>query len=210
MTLKQHKIHGQSTIEVIAGILVLIPIALFAIDGVTLFMGASLNSQVCRDAARAAANGPPTVMSPTLTPRQRAEAVVRRTQKNEGAVRLQPDVVCRESVTRVPTPPWGGIVEGTVTVTTAVDVYPPFLLKCTMPRVTLRNEQTFPFTYVLASAYTINARSNPAVPLPPPPGGRPNPVDTFANNNRTPTMAVPNMANLRVGPDTSTSSTAGR
>lgn len=147
--------HGQSAVELAAGIIVIIPIVLFGLDVACLFMGQSMNASICRDAARAAAAGPPSSISPQLTPKQRAEAVVRRTQKAEGAIRVNSEVQCSEAVTRTPTMPFGGIVEGTVTVQTSVDVYPPFILKNIVNKgaVKLTTSQTFPFTFVMASAY---------------------------------------------------------
>ncbi len=173
--LLQRKYNGQSLLELLAGAMVLIPIVLFGIDVAMVFMGQSMNTTICRDAARAAASGPPSSISPTLTPKQRAEAVVRRTQKAEGAIRIDPVVIVNEQVTRTPTLPFGGIVEGTVTVQTSVDVYPPFLLGHVVEKgaVKITASQTFPFTWVMASTYNISAVPGSAGTAPKPSNGSP-------------------------------------
>lgn len=168
MHVRRRSFKAQSAMELVCGAIVLIPLVLFCIDASTVYMGQSLNSTVCRDAARAAANGPPSSICPTLTPKQRAEVVVRRTQKTEGAIRLNPEVACTENVTRVPTMPFGGMVEGTVTVQTSVDVYPPFIIKYCVPSgaVKLSASQTYPFTWVMASAYGVSQNSVPMTLMP--------------------------------------------
>lgn len=150
---------AQSAIELVAGAMVIIPLVLFGIDCSVMYMGQSMNASICRDAARAAASGPPTVLSPTLTPRARAEAVVRRSQKTEGAIRLDPNPIVTETVVRTPTQPFGGMVEGTVTVRSSVDVYPPFIIRHCVNRGAVRvtAEQTFPFTWVMTSAFATLA-----------------------------------------------------
>lgn len=156
----RNRARGQSTIELVAGIIVIIPIVLFGLDAATLFMAQSLNSQVCRDAARAASNGPPSAIFPN-SPKQRAELVVRRTNKTEGAIRLNPEVTVTENLRQpLPTQPFGGVVDGEVTVETSVDVAPPFIIKNVVPKglVTIKASQTFPFTWVMENAATAAKR----------------------------------------------------
>ena len=154
---------GQSSIELVAGLMFLIPIILFAIDIATIFMGSTLNNSVCRDAARAAAGGPPSVliakfaMNGQPTPQERAKAVVSRNLKSTGAIQLDPNPVVTENVNAasLPSPPFGGVVNGTVTAQTSVDVYTPFLVGRVIGKTPIRltTSQTFPYTWVMSGKF---------------------------------------------------------
>jgi hypothetical protein len=144
---------AQSTIELVAGLMILIPIVLSLIDIAVFVMGVSLNDSVCRDATRAAASGPPDKIAHGQ-PKQRAEMVVKRSYKTEGAIRLSPDVDIRENIREpLPSEPYGGPVDGEVTVSTTVNVHPPFLVSvfCGSSGITFKSEQTFPYTWVMPS-----------------------------------------------------------
>lgn len=184
MSVRNRSEQAQSAMELVCGAIVLVPLVLFCIDASTVYMGQSMNSSICRDAARAAANGPPSSLSATYSPQKRAELVVRKMQKAEGAIRMNPQVVCTEHVSRLPTMPFGGMVEGTVDVKTSVDVYPPFIIKYCVPNgaVKLSASQTFPFTYVMAGAYG-GSDSMESMRLPGPPSGDHGP--SYQNNQST-------------------------
>jgi hypothetical protein len=128
---------SQSTVELVAGLIVIIPAILVLIDISVIILGATTNDTICRDAARAAAAGQPgklevctdRVVAASEQPYQRARAVVKRVCQTAGAVRVSPDITVTESVRApVPVSPWGGAVDGEVTVETTVTIYPPFLL----------------------------------------------------------------------------------
>lgn len=149
--------HAQSTIELVVGLMVLVPIVLFAIDIGTIFLGATVNSGLCREAARCAAQAAPNAISPG-SPQARADLVVSaQAARSKGAVVVNPTCITTENVRPpIPTQPFGGPVVGDVTVRTSVDVYPPFILSAVgYKKVTLTNSQTFPFTYVMSSAFTV-------------------------------------------------------
>jgi hypothetical protein len=55
---------GSSLVELGAGLIVLVPIFLYAVDYATIFFAQGFGANVCRDAARAAAAGPPTMFCP--------------------------------------------------------------------------------------------------------------------------------------------------
>lgn len=55
---------GQSTVEVVCGLVIFVPLILLVIDGITIYGGYSANIKLCSDAARAAASGPPNAISP--------------------------------------------------------------------------------------------------------------------------------------------------
>jgi Flp pilus assembly protein TadG len=156
---------GQSFVELTAGLLVVIPVILLCIDIATIYMGVELNSSVCRDAARAASLGAPDAIN-SGEPRRRAEGVVRKANKTAGAVRLDPNVQVTENVnsTNLPTAPFGGPVEGDVTVATSVDIYPPFLLSCFTQQgggLKFTTNQTFAYTWSMANTSRAPGQSNP-------------------------------------------------
>lgn len=152
---------GASIIELAAGLMIIVPVVLFCIDVATLFMGAQLNASACREAARAASNGPPSAVV-AGEPQRRAETVVRRVFKTGGAVRLQPDIQCTETVRQLPDPNFGGPALGEVTVQTKVHVYPPFLISTVVGPggVTLTSEHTFPITWAKGSGSTLANNGN--------------------------------------------------
>ena len=150
------KSKGQSLIELTAGLMILIPIVLLCIDCGTLFLGLTVNNSACRDACRAAAAGQPGQLAAgtrTLAagdePYKRSATVVRKCYKANGAIRLDPNITVTETIRApVPAAPYGGAVDGEVTVETQVDIYPPFLIGYMMPAgVILTTRQTFPYTW---------------------------------------------------------------
>jgi hypothetical protein len=145
-----------SIVELLAGLMVIVPVLLLCIDVATLFMGAQLNATACREAARAASNGPPSAVV-SGEPQRRAETVVRRVFKTGGAVRLQPDIQCTETVRQLPDPQFGGPAIGEVTVQTKVAVYPPFLVSSVVgPQgVVLTSEHTYPITWAQGNSSTM-------------------------------------------------------
>jgi hypothetical protein len=162
-TYKRVRSHlGQSTIEILCGFIIFVPLILLAIDLVTVYSGYSLNNRMCRDAARAASSGPPNALN-AGSPKQRADGVIREvynaaTVKNYnvlGTVHPHPDCVVTEQLTGpIPDTSLGGPVDGQVTVETTVDVVPPFLIKEFVgPKgISLTTRETFPYTYIVPSA----------------------------------------------------------
>jgi hypothetical protein len=150
---------GSSLVELLSGLIIVVPIVLFLIDAATIYLGSTFNSSLCRDAARQASSGPPNAVQ-TNSPFDRASAVVSKSCQQAGAVRIQAltkaDV--QESVNSVPQAPFGGAVDGTVTVTTTANIYPPFFLAKIIGKgnaVAVKNTQTFPFTWVMPSTYAV-------------------------------------------------------
>jgi len=154
---------GQSFVELAAGLIVVIPVVLLCIDIATIYLGVELNSTVCRDAARAASLGAPDAIT-SGEPKRRAEGVVRKANKTAGAVRLDPNVQVSENVNQanLPTAPFGGPIEGDVTVETSVHIYPPFLLSCIAHQSGLKftTNQTFAYTWTMANTSTAPGQSN--------------------------------------------------
>lgn len=165
---------GQSLVELLAGLVVIIPVVLFLIDAGTLFLGATENNQVCRDSARAAASGEPGDVTTAGSDRDvpagkqpfdRAASVIRRTCKPGGAIRMSPDPKVTETLRApLPTQPFGGPVDGEVTVETTVTVYPPFLVSTIVGPggVSFKTSQTFPYTWVMSGTMNQGVQSPPA------------------------------------------------
>lgn len=152
--------NGQSLVELAAGLLVFVPIVLILIDCLVLALGASTNEEVCRDAARAAASGPPSLYTPAVNrsagagtpPNERAKAVIKRVFNSAGVVSIEDDVKVLETVkTPVPATPHGGAIIGEVSVETTAVVYPPFLVRAIVEggQFKFKSTRTYPFTYIV-------------------------------------------------------------
>lgn len=150
--MRRRKSSGQSTVELVCGLFVLVPLVLVLFDLAVIVIGVQVNDQTCRQAARAAASGDP------VSAMQRAQAVVARANQ-QGSSMLSnftlitpltfvPDDVLEETEKLVP---YGGTVSGTVTVQTEVDIHPfivPYVYSGGAP-LKFRSSQTFPFTHVV-------------------------------------------------------------
>jgi hypothetical protein len=204
------KRNGQSLTELFAGLMVIIPVILFCVDVGTLFLGVSVNSTACRDAARAASTGKPGVMTSgthTLNsgtqPYDRALAVLKKGFSTGGAVRLSDNITVTETLrSPIPTAPFGGPVDGEVTVLSKITVAPPFLISAVVGKegVTFQTSQTFPYTYQLPN--TTTGESGPDEPrgVPdaqgsptnmPPPGGPDEMPRTMPNDPGDPNISDP-------------------
>ncbi len=149
--------NGLHLIELSVGMMVLIPIVLYGIDIACIYFAGSYNSSLCRDACRAAAAGPPTIYctsNPMLAPNARAKRVIAGRFDPHSIIRVSATPVLTETI-RDPKPiaPWGGPVQGEVTVQTEVTVNPPFNLPAIAPVVLLKTESSFPITWVMQPTY---------------------------------------------------------
>jgi len=142
--------NGQSLVEVCAALMIAIPLLLILIDGVFVFIGASLNDSICRDAARAAAAGPPTVVDNIATPKQRALTVIKHVYYSSLPMKVRDAVDVKEDVRSVPPESQGGYVDGEIAVGTTIDIYPPFMLNnAGSGQVVLNSKHIVPITYVV-------------------------------------------------------------
>lgn len=143
--------NGQSSIEFVCGLAVLIPIMLIAIDLCVVYVGVSFNDRVCREATRAAANGPPNALS-SGSPRSRAQAAIETANKN-ATFQVDPNCSVLETITSLPKPNLGGAVDGSITVETTITVHPPLLLRGFFEKRGLRfsTRATCPITYIAVS-----------------------------------------------------------
>lgn len=153
------KSSGSSIIEMVAVVVLLVPFILALIDCGMIVIGVAINDSVCRDAARAAASGPPgdaTVgdnrsVGPGKKPHDRAIAVIKRIYDTKLPMKVRETIKATESVRVVPPPMVGGAIDGDVSVTTTIDVYPPFVVGAIVGPggIPLESKHNVPFTYVV-------------------------------------------------------------
>lgn len=146
-SLRMHR--GQSLVELTAGLFLVVPIVLVLFDLAVIVMGVQINDSTCREAARMASKGDPTSSN------SRATAVINRAN-NQGSSMLSKFylISCNNTVTAADVAalqPFGGPVNGTVTVITEVDIR-PFVVALVYQGggpMKFRSSQTYPVTYVV-------------------------------------------------------------
>jgi hypothetical protein len=151
----QHRSHystrnGQALIEVCTILVVIIPLLLTILDCLFVCIGASLNESICRDAARAAAAGPPALIDKIATPKDRALTVIKHVYYSGLPMKVRDTIVVKENVRILPPASQGGYVDGEITVGTTIDIYPPFVLNSVgSGQVVLKSQHTVPITYAM-------------------------------------------------------------
>src|SRR5271170_2632814 len=99
---------GASLVELLSALVIVVPLILLAIDLGVIYLGVSLNDRVCRSAARSAASGPPSALSPG-TPQNRADSTIADYLNAPSAFHLHPHAVISEDVIQpLPQAPLGG------------------------------------------------------------------------------------------------------
>lgn len=148
-------------IELVSILLISIPILLTLFDAAIILIAVATNDAACRDAARAAASGPPGMMVECVNrlvgasdaPSKRATMILKKVYAPGGCLKISDEIQVHETV-KSPVPSagtGGGAVMGEVTVAINADVYPPFIvghLVGEMP-IKLQKEETYAYTYVL-------------------------------------------------------------
>lgn len=149
------KRRGQSTVELVTGVIIFIPVVLLFIDVALMVMSATTNDNVCREAARAASKVPPNQSQ------ARAQQIIDTANKNAGTVSsytMQVNVTA-DALAYIANPPQeGGIVPGSVTVSTTCQVHPLTILKILdgSNAISFNTSQSFPFTYVVPQSSSPN------------------------------------------------------
>jgi len=144
------KRRGQSIIELAVGLIALIPIVLVIFDLAVIVIAVQINDSTCREAARVAASGKPSDQQ------SRAQAVVNRANAKTAGMLSNFQLIGTptSTVTQATADalaPYGGSLNGTVTVVTQVDVK-PFVVQVVYNGsgpLQFRSQQTFPITYVV-------------------------------------------------------------
>lgn len=149
------RMSGQSLAELSVGLTLMIPILLFMLNCVFIAIGASLNEFVCRDAARAAASGAPSTLSPgtnrtvrTGAPKDRVLSVINKVYYSGLPMKVRDNVTIVETVRDVPPASEGGAIDGEVSVTTTIDIYPPVQVQGLDSHVVLKARHIVPITYM--------------------------------------------------------------
>ncbi|MBX9686979.1 MAG: hypothetical protein K2X27_09770 [Candidatus Obscuribacterales bacterium] len=147
---------GQSIVELGVGLMLMIPILLFGLNCLYVGIGASLNEYICRDAARAAASGPPSMLLvgtnrnvSSGAPKERVLSVIKKVYYSGLPMKVREDVILSETVRDLPPKADGGAIDGEVTVTTTIDIYPPVQVQGLYSRVVLKSKHRAAITYVL-------------------------------------------------------------
>jgi hypothetical protein len=150
---------AQSIIELVVALIVAVPILLCLIDLGIIAMGASANDSVCREAANAAASGPPSTTNAPSTNQlsagksgfDLAVSVIKVHQPTNVPAKVSDTPAVTETLVDVPPPDQGGAVDGEISVTTTVVITPPFLVGAYFGKagVSLTSNHTVPFTYVV-------------------------------------------------------------
>ncbi len=156
---RQKKLSGQSMVELVCALIAAVPILLSVIDLGIIAMGASANDSVCREAANAAASGPP---SSTVAPSTNqlsagqsgfdlAVSVINVHQPTNLPAKVTDTPQVTETLEDVPPPDQGGAVDGEISVTTTVVITPPFLVGAYFGKsgIKLTSAHVVPFTYVV-------------------------------------------------------------
>ncbi len=149
--------------ELVVGLIFLVPIFLYTVDYATVLYGGAMNNNCCTAAARAAASGPPTsyTSNSSNTPNARATSIISQVYSPNSIVRMQTQVRLRETfVQPVPGKPFGGPFLGTCTIKTRCDVYPPFALPWVPADVPLYTSETFPWTWTMPTNYLSGPSPN--------------------------------------------------
>lgn len=146
---------GQSLVELGVGLMVLIPILLAMLNCLFIAIGASLNEFVCRDAARAAASGPPSAMRVgsnrtvrTGAPKERVVAVINKVYYSGLPMKVRENATIVETVRDVPPQSEGGAIDGEVSVSTTIDIYVPVQVQGLDSHVVLKSKHIVPITYM--------------------------------------------------------------
>lgn len=146
-------------VELSVALIVAVPILLCLIDLGIIAMGASANDSVCREAANAAASGPPSTTEAPRTNRlsagkpgfDLAVSVIRIHQPTNLPAKVSDIPQVTETLEDVPPPEQGGAVDGEIAVTTTVAITPPFLVGAYFGKsgINLASTHVVPITYVV-------------------------------------------------------------
>ncbi|HEY9679060.1 MAG TPA: TadE family protein [Drouetiella sp.] len=151
---KSRRAKGQSIIELAVGLIALIPIVLVIFDLAVIVIAVQINDSTCREAARVAASGAPSEQT------NRANAVIARANARAAGMLSNFQLKnVNSTVTQAQADalkPYGGALNGTVTVQTEVDVK-PFVVQAAYgggAPLKFRSQQSFPITYVVPNTAT--------------------------------------------------------
>ena|ERR1700733_7950249 len=143
----KRKRKGVTILEMVVGLIVVIPVMLLLIDLVLITLGVQINDHAAREADRLAASGDPTQAL------SRAQAVIDRLNKSSGGYVSKLNL---KSLTFTPANlltteasliPYGGVIQGSVTVNTEVTITPIAISYVYSGPFVFQSSQTCPVTY---------------------------------------------------------------
>jgi len=122
------------------------------VDLLTVFCCSIANFSLCKEAARAASQGPPDCVEKN-GPQERAAHCITQAKLPSRIVVIHPDVDVHENLQSpaADITVYGGQVRGTVSVKTIADVTPLFLLPLVLGKrvIQLTAEQTYPYSWTV-------------------------------------------------------------
>ncbi len=148
---------GQSLAEATAAIIILTPIALSCLNGGIYLYAISVTDEACRQAARGASMGMPNVVGKDSATTN-ALAALTAFGMNRGFIKIQPVFTVSESFkSALPKAPFGGPVDGsvTVTITSLIDL-PCSNLILRSSALEVRSRQTLPYSWTMPPAAAEN------------------------------------------------------
>lgn len=144
---------GQGIVELVAGIIVVVPIVLLLVDLGSLVIGVTSGDNVCREAARLASIGDPSQVQ------QRAQQVINEANASKGGIIVN-YTLNQAAAQNVQIPPAasGGVVQGNVSVDSSITVAPPFILKAMAGNgsFVFSSHQSFPITFTIKQSVQPN------------------------------------------------------
>ena len=146
---KLRKNQGSSLFEMTAVIAIIVPFLSVAATSVTLLLtAANLNDNLCRQAARCASIGPPDAVCKGAPAKSVGQLLASLSRENP-FITISPKVFVSETVQQpIPRQPYGGPIDGSVTVITTVNVHLP-LLSQLQQKVSWQSRSTVPYTWVM-------------------------------------------------------------
>ncbi len=152
---KVHRSRGVSLIEAMAVICLVLPFVLLLVDASVFYAGLTTNEKACREACRAASMGAPAAVRKG-EPDRNAQAAIQPFVAKSFLINVSPDLKITENVRMpLPEPPFGGPVNGEVSVTTRTYITLPFTCHVLHHTpVTVVANRTFVYTWILPSDIT--------------------------------------------------------
>lgn len=151
----RRRCQGQLMIEMTVGMIALLPVILCIFDLIVVVIGVTVNDAACRELARAASMGSPAQYL------DRANAVAQKHPFYQlrgavGNLRVIKEQSSNSSQ-KSPDDKIGEVASGTVTITSQLDVYPPFIIGAIHKQITGSSvipsiaRQTMPYSYAVAN-----------------------------------------------------------
>jgi hypothetical protein len=138
---------GVTVLEMVVGLMVVIPLVLILVDMILITLAVQINDSAAREAVRLAASGDPNQAA------SRAQLVISRINSSSAGyvsnIKMVSIVFSPPSLltTAASLVPYGGAVEGSVTVKTQATVTPIFVSYVYTGPINFQSAQTCPITY---------------------------------------------------------------